>query len=246
MRGIHVKDGDRVRAGQVLIEPGRAVRLRAVLMGADRLGLSDEPATPPKLLAVHQAAPSHQQAASLARDRDRLLRLVAPVDGVVRQLAVNAPGAVVTQAIPVLMVAPDDDGIAIEAALPNKDAGFVRPGQAAEVKVAAFPFTRYGTIPAEVTVVSSDAMQGSDNDAPQRRQGGGNNGASQSSSGDGQGGVYSVRIHPERNTIHAEGRDVTLTPGMMVTAEIKTGKRWVIEYVLEPVMQMADESFSER
>ena len=60
------------------------------------------------------------------------------------------------------------------------------------------------------------------------------------------GPVYSVRIHPDRTTIRADGKDVALTPGMAVTAEIKTGRRRVISYLLDPVIQHVDESFRER
>jgi hemolysin D len=145
-------------------------------------------------------------------------------------------------------VVPDDDGIAVEAALPNKDAGFVLPGQSVEIKVEAFPFTRYGTVPGEVKLVSSDTMQGPDSDPTQRRQGGtgGGGAAAGSQMSDANGPVYSVRIRPLRGTIHADGRDVALTPGMAVTAEIKTGRRRVISYLLDPVVQHVDESFRER
>ncbi len=55
-----------------------------------------------------------------------------------------------------------------------------------------------------------------------------------------------MRIHPDRTTIRADGKDVALTPGMAVTAEIKTGRRRVISYLLDPVIQHVDESFRER
>jgi hemolysin D len=183
-----------------------------------------------------------------AEDRGRLFKLTAPVDGVVQQLAVHAPGAVVSQAQPVLMIVPENEGIAVEAALPNKDAGFVRPGQAVEIKVESFPFTRYGTVPGTVQTVSGDAVQGPDSDPTQRRPGtfGAGSNSSTGQTAEGQGAVYSVRIRPLADTIRVDGRDVALTPGMAVTAEIKTGKRRVIEYVLDPVMRYRDESLRER
>ncbi len=204
--------------------------------------------------ALTQRADAEQKAASLSQDlakavdRDRLYKLTAPVDGVVQQLAVHAPGAVVSQAQPVLMIVPENEGIAVEAALPNKDAGFVRPGQAVEIKVESFPFTRYGTVPGTVQTVSGDAVQGPDSDPTQRRPGA-TNGSANSSTGqtaEGQGAVYSVRIRPSADTIRVDGLDVALTPGMVVTAEIKTGKRRVIEYVLDPVLRYRDESLRER
>jgi hemolysin D len=194
---------------------------------------------------LSQMADAEQKAASLgqelakAEQRDRLMNLTAPVDGVVQQLAVHAPGAVVTQGTPVLMVVPDTEGIAVEVSLQNKDAGFVLPGQPVEIKVESFPFTRYGTVPGTVLHVSGDAVQG--DDSGQRRSGAGGGMA-----GDGQGLVYSVRIKPLAGHIVADGRPVALTPGMAVTAEIKTGRRRVIEYLLDPVLRYRDESFRER
>ena len=201
--------------------------------------------------SLSQLAEADQKAASLgqelskSRDRQRLYRLTAPVSGVVQQLTVHAPGAVVSQAQPVLMIVPDDEGISVEAALPNKDAGFVLPGQSVEIKVEAFPFTRYGTIPGEVVVVSSDAVQTGESDPSGRRPQQANNNSG-GMAADQQGLVYSVRIKPGSDHIRADGRDVPLTAGMAVTAEIKTGKRRVIDYVLEPVLRYRDESLRER
>jgi hemolysin D len=189
---------------------------------------------------LSQQAEAEQKAASLrqelakAEQRDRLMKLTAPVDGVVQQLSVNAPGAVVTPAAPVLMVVPENEGIAIEAMLQNKDAGFIQPGQAVEIKVESFPFTRYGTIPGVVQHVSGDAVQDSQGKTGGQQQ------------GEPQGPTYSVRIQPQTDHIRADGRDVALTPGMAVTAEIKTGRRRVIAYLLDPVLRYRDESFRER
>jgi hemolysin D len=193
--------------------------------------------------ALAQLSEAEQKAAGLtqdlakADDRRRLYDLTAPVAGVVQQLAVHAKGAVVSVAQPVVMIVPDGEGIAVEAELANKDSGFVRPGQNVEIKVESFPFTRYGTIPGEVVHVSGDAVQGSEGEAAQRRAGGG------AGTGD---SVYSVRIKLLQDKIMADGHEVALTAGMGVTAEIKIGRRRVIEYILDPVMRYREESLRER
>ena len=195
--------------------------------------------------ALGQLAEAEQKAAGLtqdlakADDRRRGFDLTAPVAGVVQQLAVHAKGAIVSVAQPVVMIVPDGEGIAVEAELANKDSGFVRAGQNVEIKVESFPFTRYGTVPGEVVHVSGDAVQGSEGEAAQRRAAGSNGG---------QGGdaVYSVRIKLLQDKIMADGREVALTPGMGVTAEIKVGRRRVIEYILDPVIRYREESLRER
>ena len=195
--------------------------------------------------ALGQLTEAEQKAAGLtqdlakADDRRRLFDLTAPVAGVVQQLAVHSKGAVVSVAQPVLMIVPDGEGIAVEAELANKDAGFVHTGQNVEIKVESFPFTRYGTVPGEVVTVSGDAVQGSEGEAAQRRGAAANGGA-------GGEAVYSVRIRLLKDRIAADDRVVSLAPGMAVTAEIKVGRRRVIEYILDPVMRYRDESLRER
>lgn len=172
---------------------------------------------------------AEKRAASFAQDlvkaeqKRRLTRLSAPVDGTVQQLAVFTEGGVVTPAQPLLVIAPRDYRAEVEAWLPNKDVGFVKAGQRAEIKVETFPFIRYGTIPAQVTFVSNDAVHDEQ-----------------------RGLVFQTRLLLERSTLQVDGRTVQLTPGMAVTAEIKTGSRRVIEFFLSPLLQTAKESLRER
>lgn len=154
---------------------------------------------------------------------ERLTRLTAPVSGTVQQLAVRTVGGVVTEAQPLMLVVPEDHILEIEAFLENKDVGFVASGQAAEVKVEAFPYTKYGIVPGTVKSVSEDAI----NDEK-------------------RGLVYATRVAIERPTIGVNGSDIRLVPGMAVTVEIKTGRRRVIEYFLAPLMQYGQESIRER
>ena len=180
-------------------------------------------------IALDSINEAEQKAAALRQDlvklesRGRLMTLTAPVDGTVQQLAVHTVGGVVTPAQPLMMIVPSDAAVEVEALLENKDIGFVHAAQAAEVKVETFPFTKYGTLHAQVTHVSSDAI----NDEK-------------------KGLVYAARVKLERATMRVEERTVNLTPGMAVTVEIKTGRRRVIEYFLAPLLQYRDESLRER
>lgn len=158
-----------------------------------------------------------------AEQRGRQTRLVAPVDGTVQQLAVHTEGGVVTAAQPLMVVVPADEPVEVEAVFDNRDVGFLRPGMPAEVKVETFLFTKYGTVPATLLSVSSDAV----ND--ERR-----------------GLVYTARVQLEHRSLVVDGREVKLTPGMAVSAEVKTGRRRVIEYFLSPLLQTTRESLRER
>jgi hemolysin D len=169
------------------------------------------------------------KSASLAQDvtkagqKTDLQRLTTPIDGVVQQLAVHTVGGVVMPAQQVLTVVPQDHPMEVEAKVENKDVGFVKEGQPVEIKVETFPFTLYGTIAGKVLTVSDDA-------APIEKVG----------------LVYPARVSMDRSTIQVEGKEVSLSPGMAVTVEIKTGKRRVIEYLLSPLVKSAKESLRER
>ncbi|TPO13742.1 HlyD family type I secretion periplasmic adaptor subunit [Mesorhizobium sp. B1-1-5] len=165
--------------------------------------------------------------------------LKSPVAGRVQQLEVNTLGEVVQTGQRLMVIVPDGTKLEIEAMLLNRDKGFVHEGQEARVKLEAFPFTRYGTLDGEVVTVSNDAISAS---APQQGLG-----AKQETAHDTAGPlVFPVRIALTETSIWVEGKDVTLTPGMSVTAEVKTGDRRVLEFLLDPLMEMADEAFHER
>jgi multidrug efflux pump subunit AcrA (membrane-fusion protein) len=100
-------------------------------------------------------------------------------------------------------------------------------------------------VPGEVAFVSGDAVETADSD-PTRRSPAATDRAITGRAQEEQGPVYSVRIKPLVNSIFADRREVPLTPGMAVTAEIKTGKRRVIGYLLDPVMRYWGEGLRER
>ena len=93
-----------------------------------------------------------------AQQRTRLQQLTSPVDGVVQQLAVHTVGGVVTPAQSLLVIVPDDSALEIEAMVSNRDIGFIQAGQAAEIKIDTFNFTRYGLLHGEVVSLSQDAI----------------------------------------------------------------------------------------
>lgn len=154
--------------------------------------------------------------------RQKLMSLTSPVSGTVQQLAVHTLGGVVTTAQSLMEIVPDDS-VEVEAQIENKDIGFVKAGQTAVVKIEAFPYTRYGYLTGKVVSVSNDAVQDKK-----------------------LGLTFVARVHLPTNRILANGQWINLTPGMEVTAEIKTGKRSVAHYFLDPVIQTGEESLRER
>jgi hemolysin D len=131
--------------------------------------------------------------------------------------------------------------------LPNRDVGFVHAGQSAEVKVEAFTYTRYGLLHGTVDGVSRDTV--TNDRAPAGRDGGrSGDGVKPSDSEDSAppGSAYIARISLAHAAIDTEDGMQPLEPGMTVTAEIKTGRRRVIEYLLSPLLRYKHEGLRER
>lgn len=149
--------------------------------------------------------------------------LTAPVSGEVQQLAVHTIGGVVESGKPLLAIVPVEQALEVEALVLNKDIGFVREGQEVAIKIDSFPFTRYGLINGEVVSISDDAVQHEH-----------------------LGLVYAARVQMERTTMDIDGKTIQLSPGMAVSAEVKTGQRRIAEYLLSPVAKGASESMRER
>jgi hemolysin D len=170
--------------------------------------------------------------------------LRAPIDGTVQQLAMHTVGGVVTPAQQLMLVVPTDSRLEAEAMISNRDVGFVRDGQAAEVKIDTFNFTRYGLIDGKVVSVSRDAIIKDKPPDPSRSKTGG--ALSDTSEPAGQELLYSARITLDRAEMQIDDRMVPLAPGMAVTVEIKTGTRRVIEFVMSPLLRYRHESLRER
>jgi len=180
-----------------------------------------------------------------AAQKYRLQTLTAPVDGTVQQLAVHTEGGVVTPAQILMSIVPTDSHMEIEAMISNRDIGFVRDGQEAEIKIDTFNFTKYGLMHGMVQSVSHDSIQRekpADKSESQHHTGD----ESDTSEPTGQELVYSARITLDQAAMQIDDRLVLLEPGMAVTAEIKTGSRHIIEYLLSPLLRHKQMALRER
>lgn len=214
-------------AGQLEVERQRLSESQASLRSARAQSAERETAFTRDIHAqkseVQQRAKSIEQELVKAVERKRLQTLTAPVDGTVQQLDVHTVGGVVTPAQPLMQIVPANSKIEVEAKILNKDIGFVRADQPAELKIESFPFTKYGTIDGAVRHVYADAVEDEQN-----------------------GLAYPARISMARTTMLVGTKTVKLTPGMSVTIEIKTGKRRIIDYILAPLQEYQDESLKEQ
>jgi hemolysin D len=163
--------------------------------------------------------------------RSALLELRAPQAGVVKDLATHTPGTVVAPGTILLTLVPQDEPLVAEVWVSNADAGFVQPAQKTRIKLAAYPFQKYGMLEGTVQHISADAQDKS-NDP------GGNKTFQEA--------AYRTLIHLESAFLESQGKRLALVPGMLVNAEIHLGTRSVLEYLLSPVQKIAHEAGRER
>ncbi len=208
---------ERARLAEAMAAQRESVDARAAYLAETRRELGERQA---------QAALKRQQLTqerSKAEQRQRLTQLVAPVAGTVQQVAVHTEGGVVTPAQVLMVIVPRDALVTAEVVIDNKDIGFVNAGQAAVIKLETFPYTRYGTVGATVSSVSADAVTDEQ-----------------------RGAIFPAVLALQQTSIDVDGKRIGLSPGMNLSAEITTGQRRVIDYLLSPVRQAMDESLRER
>ncbi len=196
-----------------------------------------------------ELAEAERKAAGLSGDlvkaeqRTKLQLLTAPVDGNVQELAVHTVGGVVTPAQQLAVVVPSGASLEIEAMVPNRDIGFVHPGQEAQIKVETFNFTRYGLLYGRVMSVSHDTIT---HDNAQDKMKGRAGSAEVASDANSQNLSYVARVSLDRKQIPVDGAVATLSPGMAVTVEIKTGARSILSYLLSPLTEYRHDALRER
>jgi len=180
--------------------------------------------------------------------KEGLMELRAPQDGVIKDLATTTVGAVVQPGTVVLTLVPQGEQLFADVSIKNDDVGFVQVGQSAQVKLAAYPFQKYGMLMGKVIHISADATQNN-----QGSGGGASSGSAGSSSADAAAAAaaamatYKVRVKLDEQVLKdPQGKALVITPGMQVVAEINQGKRTVLEYLLSPVQKAVQESGRER
>jgi adhesin transport system membrane fusion protein len=153
--------------------------------------------------------------------------LVSPVNGLVKQIRSNTLGGVIAGGAPLMEIVPVGDKVLVEMRVKPADIGFLRVGQAAEVKLTAYEFTVYGSMSGKVVTISPDALGD-----PERAQ-------------TPDGTWYRALVEADRSSLQAGGKPLVAIPGMTGTAEVNVGERTVLSYLLRPMLK-AREAFQER
>jgi len=166
-------------------------------------------------------------AETLQASRDRMVRTTvrSPMRGLVKKLNIMTIGGVIQPGSNIMEVVPLEDTLLIETRVQPDDIGFVKVGQEANVKITAFDFSIYGGLPGAVEVVSADALV-DDNMKGQT--------------------YYKVMVRTRSNHLEWKDGPLLIIPGMTATADILTGKRTVLQYLLKPVLKTSATALRER
>ncbi|NEX21734.1 HlyD family efflux transporter periplasmic adaptor subunit [Thiorhodococcus mannitoliphagus] len=149
-------------------------------------------------------------------DDENFLRVLAPVSGIVTDLAVTQPGQQVGANAPLGSIAPSDARPLLVVEVPERDRGFLREGQPAKLKFNAFPYQRYGQIEGIVEYLAPAAQL-----SPQSKE-----------------PVYEARISLERDQFEVDDQVYPLRYGMIATAEIVVRERRLIDLALDPLRNL--------
>ena len=160
-------------------------------------------------------------------DALRRTTLSSPVRGLVKNIKAQTVGGVVSAGAPVMEILPLGERVLVEARVRPADIGFVRVGQAVEIKLTAYEPAVYGNLHGSVQSISPDAVGDTERAASAEAT------------------WYRAQILADPSSLHSGGKPLALLPGMTGEAEIRTGQRSVLSYLLRPVLK-AQEAFRER
>ena len=151
----------------------------------------------------------------------------SPIDGYVSQISIRTIGGVLTPAQPIMTIVPANDTLAAECWIANKDIGFVKTGQHAQIKMDTFNFQKFGMLEASVESISPDAIE--------------------HDIGNGQKEfAFRAVLKLDCDSILINNKKVRLTPGMTLTGDILLRKKRIIDFFLEPFKKYTSEAFRER
>ncbi|MCC4834932.1 HlyD family type I secretion periplasmic adaptor subunit [Shewanella sp. 1_MG-2023] len=149
--------------------------------------------------------------------------ITSPVNGTIKTLHMNTLGGVVQPGEEIIEIVPSEDKLLIETKITPQDIAFLHPGLPAIVKVTAYDFTRYGGLKGTVEHISADTSQDEEGNS-----------------------FYTIRVRTaESNLIKNDGTKMPIIPGMLTSVDVITGKRTILEYILNPILRAKETALRE-
>ncbi len=176
-----------------------------------------------ELVKTEQAIGRIKELLAEATEQGKRAEIKSPVDGIVQNMLYNTIGAVVKPGEVIMQIVPVGSGLVIDAKLNPTDRGYVNEGMKALVKISTYDYSRYGGLDGRVSIVAPDA------------------------STDEKGNPYFRMIVEVDKTYFGKKKgELPILPGMQATVDVHTGKKSVMEYLIQPVLKLKAEAFRER
>lgn len=186
------------------------------------LGFSQNDQVNERLDAIIVERIQNEETLKKLQDRYARLAVRSPADGIVKGLAVNTIGAVVKPGETMMEIVPMHNELVVQVKIPPQHIGHLKAGQSVKVKLSSYDFARYGLLNGTLEQISATTFSGQDGER-----------------------YYQGRIKLEKNYIGNDKRNV-IVPGMTVMAEIITGRKTILQYLLKPIHNSLNTAFSER
>ncbi|MDO5537670.1 MAG: HlyD family efflux transporter periplasmic adaptor subunit, partial [Desulfovibrionaceae bacterium] len=149
--------------------------------------------------------------------------LRSPVRGTVNKIYLNTRGGVVKPGSPVMELVPLDDTLLVEARVKPQDVAFLYPGLPVTVRITAYDFAIYGGLKGTLEHVSADTVEDGDGSP-----------------------CYLVKVRTDQTSITHKDKVLPIIPGMTVTADIMTGSRTVLDYLMKPIFKAGHNALGEK
>jgi adhesin transport system membrane fusion protein len=157
------------------------------------------------------------------KDRVTRTEVKSPVEGTIKQILVNTPGAVIQPGMDLIEIVPSNDTLLVEARVRPADIAFIHPGQNATVKLTAYDYSIYGGLDSELEFISADTITDEKGDH-----------------------FFQIRVRTRENHLGSDANPLPIIPGMIATVDIMTGKKTVMDYLLDPLKKAQEAALSER
>lgn len=159
-----------------------------------------------------------------AQDKVTKALILSPVVGTIKTIHINTLGGVVKPGETIAEIVPTEDKLMVEAKIKPRDIAFIYPGLPAVVKITAYDFTRYGGLTGKVEHISADTTQDDEGNS-----------------------FYLIRVRTDASSIkNKNGEEMPIIPGMLTEVDVITGKRTVLEYILNPILRANEAALRER
>jgi len=159
-----------------------------------------------------------------AQDKVTKALILSPVVGTIKTIHINTLGGVVKPGETIVEIVPTEDKLMVEAKIKPRDIGFIYPGLPAVVKITAYDFARYGGLTGKVEHISADTTQDEEGNS-----------------------FYLIRVRTDASSIkNKKGEEMPIIPGMLTEVDVITGKRTILEYILNPILLAKEAAMRER